>query len=960
MDQVELAVDPGPLGQLDQEAVPDFDADGFDFQLDGVYDQADENQQDAPAVITKNVVDQVDEIGYEDDEEEAQSEHAATNSAEDEDPPNELAGDEIAATGLEYQEEIGYEEDYSLTTEAVKADENAQDLAVADAEQPEYQAEDELDPLHEDQPEYEAENQAEPQLGDEPEFEAEDQSEPQHEDEPEYEAEDQIEPQHEDQPEYEADEQPSPQHDNSSGQPQIHAQEDQAVSLNNIESEKPMVEEDLDDQLDHDDDDNDDDDDEKEKVPELGSHSDMDYEAGSNHADGNEDYLMDDDEEPRGGLSEVDKAIEDLASSLHGVPDIEVFYNDVNYSLFGTANDDPDAYFLSDVKKMDEPLAQFLSSLRQVIANEIAPTDTLLVSFDSLDLEFGERSSERFLSRTLRELLDCHAALAAKDTAIASVPVLQLIVQHDCEERFLQLLDEAKYGGESPCRSGSVLSEHEHSEHTESNHQNGWVNEELLVDEDDNTAHNSYENETPVNGIASSHDQSRNPCVSPAVENDATTQNEDAAISSTHSQSPELAAEGQPDHDDQVVHQATLETVHAEDSNTLDFSQEQVSYESVDVHVDEQEMKDADEAFDVITELETTEEAQLTSNGVFELTTGSNGKPPFSLHPTNNLLLSSTSSTRASQPATPEVEFDIDYDDDDEPCELEGASGTQLGSRATSELGSSSFTVDEEYIIDYSDDEDNVEEEGLNMLDAASPLTNNFFTSHSRASSQISISFGHYSDANIPRFQDNDLLLAFDQDGGLSTIDEQEGDGGQGGEILNGVLEVTNSAADNNEDALETDWQAEISQVSRGMSPTVSKDPQQGPSASATGDTASDHTSTTMNGDEIDYDENDGADDSFTPDNSAPHSVAAPVEDGDEIDWGNDGDEYEEVHDEAEGDITFEPQPDLDLAPSSPTGKRYRTDDAESLAEESGMRSHLSPIRCAHTYIWIDHKRRRT
>ncbi|VBB86648.1 Putative protein of unknown function [Podospora comata] len=813
MDQVELAVDPGPLGQLDQEAVPDFDADGFDFQLDGVYDQADENQQDAPAVITKNVVDQVDEIGYEDDEEEAQSEHAATNSAEDEDPPNELAGDEIAATGLEYQEEIGYEEDYSLTTEAVKADENAQDLAVADAEQPEYQAEDELDPLHEDQPEYEAENQAEPQLGDEPEFEAEDQSEPQHEDEPEYEAEDQIEPQHEDQPEYEADEQPSPQHDNSSGQPQIHAQEDQAVSLNNIESEKPMVEEDLDDQLDHDDDDNDDDDDEKEKVPELGSHSDMDYEAGSNHADGNEDYLMDDDEEPRGGLSEVDKAIEDLASSLHGVPDIEVFYNDVNYSLFGTANDDPDAYFLSDVKKMDEPLAQFLSSLRQVIANEIAPTDTLLVSFDSLDLEFGERSSERFLSRTLRELLDCHAALAAKDTAIASVPVLQLIVQHDCEERFLQLLDEAKYGGESPCRSGSVLSEHEHSEHTESNHQNGWVNEELLVDEDDNTAHNSYENETPVNGIASSHDQSRNPCVSPAVENDATTQNEDAAISSTHSQSPELAAEGQPDHDDQVVHQATLETVHAEDSNTLDFSQEQVSYESVDVHVDEQEMKDADEAFDVITELETTEEAQLTSNGVFELTTGSN---------------------------------------------------------------------------------------------------------------------------------DNDLLLAFDQDGGLSTIDEQEGDGGQGGEILNGVLEVTNSAADNNEDALETDWQAEISQVSRGMSPTVSKDPQQGPSASATGDTASDHTSTTMNGDEIDYDENDGADDSFTPDNSAPHSVAAPVEDGDEIDWGNDGDEYEEVHDEAEGDITFEPQPDLDLAPSSPTGKRYRTDDAESLAEES------------------DHKRRRT
>lgn len=43
MDQVELVVDFGFLGQLDQEVVLDFDVDGFDFQLDGVYDQVDEN-----------------------------------------------------------------------------------------------------------------------------------------------------------------------------------------------------------------------------------------------------------------------------------------------------------------------------------------------------------------------------------------------------------------------------------------------------------------------------------------------------------------------------------------------------------------------------------------------------------------------------------------------------------------------------------------------------------------------------------------------------------------------------------------------------------------------------------------------------------------------------------------------------------------------------------------------------
>ncbi|KAK0674284.1 hypothetical protein QBC41DRAFT_52613 [Cercophora samala] len=798
MDQVELAVDPGPLGQLEQEAVLDLDADGFDFQLDGVFDQADENQQGVHAVTAESAANQVDEIGYEDEEEEeARLEHVATDSAEAEGPAKDLAGDEIAGAGLEYQEEIGYEEDYSLTTEVVKADENVQDLAITDAEQPLYQAEDELALQHEDQPEYEVENQAEP------EFEAEDQSGPQHEDQPEREAEEQSEPRHE----------------SSSGQTQAQAPEDQAVSLSNIDSVKPVAEEDFDQQLDHDDDD------EKENVPEMDSQSDMDYDAGSNHAHDDEDYLMDHEEEPRAGLSEVDKAIEDLASSLHGVPDVEVFYNDVNYSLFGTSNDDPDSYFLSDVNKLDEPLAQFLSSLRQVIANEIAPTDTLLVSFDSLDLEFGERSSEKFLSRTLRELLDCHAALAAKDTAITSIPVLQLIVQHDCEERFLQLLDEAKYGGESPYHSGSEVSDHEHSEHNESDHQDGWPNEELQVDEDDDMAHDSYENEAPVNGIASTHHESRNISVSPAAqtvddfkleteaENGDAAQKEVAGTPSAHSQSPEVAAEGQSDYDNQAEHQAILETVNAEDSKPSDFTQEDVSYEPADDHVDEQEMKDADEEFDVITDLETTEEVQITSNGVLEQTTGSN---------------------------------------------------------------------------------------------------------------------------------DDDLLLAFDQDGGLSTIDEQAGDDGQGEEISNVVPEVPDTLADNEEDALETDWQAEISQISRAISPAMSKNSQHGPSVAATGDTTSDHTSTTMNGDEIDYDEHDGADDSFTPDNSAPHSVVAPAEDGDEIDWGNDGDEYEEGHDEAEGDITYEAHPDLEVTPSSPTGKRYRTDDAESLAEET------------------DHKRRRT
>lgn len=67
-----------------------------------------------------------------------------------------------------------------------------------------------------------------------------------------------------------------------------------------------------------------------------------------------------------------------------------------------------------------------------------------------------------------------------------------------------------------------------------------------------------------------------------------------------------------------------------------------------------------------------------------------------------------------------------------------------------------------------------------------------------------------------------------------------------------------------------------------------------------------DYMSMIMNGDEIDYDENDGVDDFFMLDNSVLYFVVVLVEDGDEIDWGNDGDEYEEVYNEVEGDIIFE------------------------------------------------------
>jgi hypothetical protein len=138
------------------------------------------------------------------------------------------------------------------------------------------------------------------------------------------------------------------------------------------------------------------------------------------------------------------------------VPEIMVHYNQGQYSLIGAPSDDPDSYFLSDVKDLDAPLSQLLASIRGVISDEVSPEDELVVRIDSLDLEFGEKSNQKFLDRSFHDILRCFSALFNTSPEDAQELEFDLIMRRDCEQRFLELLGEAELAEDQPDLSPDV------------------------------------------------------------------------------------------------------------------------------------------------------------------------------------------------------------------------------------------------------------------------------------------------------------------------------------------------------------------------------------------------------------------------------------------------------------------------------------------------------------------------
>lgn len=139
--------------------------------------------------------------------------------------------------------------------------------------------------------------------------------------------------------------------------------------------------------------------------------------------------------------SDHDEAIVDDAA--FSITDITVQYQGSSYALFGNSDMDPDTYFLLDTEIATAPLSELLASIRSVIATELTPGEELVIAIDSLDLNFGERSSRDFLQRSFHQIIYCYNVLLAKGIVTETSLTLNLLVRSDPEGRFLELLEEA-------------------------------------------------------------------------------------------------------------------------------------------------------------------------------------------------------------------------------------------------------------------------------------------------------------------------------------------------------------------------------------------------------------------------------------------------------------------------------------------------------------------------------------
>lgn len=174
---------------------------------------------------------------------------------------------------------------------------------------------------------------------------------------------------------------------------------------------------------------------------------------------------------------------------------------------------------------------------------------------------------------------------------------------------------------------------------------------------------------------------------------------------------------------------------------------------------------------------------------------------------------------------------------------------------------------------------------------------NNFLTphgprrrSHIRRPSDLSVTLSSTSDTNLPPFSDVDFGYTVDLESGLSTTFDGHGD-------------------------FDTAFEADLGQASMNNSHLITTEPNRIGSAS-------NHTSrtSTVIGDEVETQGSSLLDSTF---NDVQYGTESQG-DRDEIDWENDGDETEE-------------QPTQPQTTNSPSGKRTRTNEPESLDEEAGM-----------------------
>ncbi|KAK3399301.1 hypothetical protein B0T20DRAFT_196895 [Sordaria brevicollis] len=151
--------------------------------------------------------------------------------------------------------------------------------------------------------------------------------------------------------------------------------------------------------------------------------------------------VVSEDHQLQGSQNDHDEAIAD--DTAFSITDITVQYDGGSYALFGNEDMDPETYFLLDTEIATAPLSELLASIRSVIASELTAGEELVIAIESLDLNFGERSSRDFLQRSFHQIIYCYNVLIAKGIVTETSLTLNLVVRPDPEGRFLELLEEA-------------------------------------------------------------------------------------------------------------------------------------------------------------------------------------------------------------------------------------------------------------------------------------------------------------------------------------------------------------------------------------------------------------------------------------------------------------------------------------------------------------------------------------
>ncbi|KAI1468266.1 uncharacterized protein F4812DRAFT_470889 [Daldinia caldariorum] len=180
-------------------------------------------------------------------------------------------------------------------------------------------------------------------------------------------------------------------------------------------------------------------------------------ETRDSDADDTQSRLDEHDSEPEGyevavrdeKESDASKTFVEHPLSIATRHEMYISYGNTDYRLFAKSEaDDPNQYFLSDMAALELPLGQLLSSLRDVISEEVSPLDELVMHVDGLGLEFSESSAADILEEfTFGDILSLYDRLVKNDVA-DSAPDLytHLMVRPNCKQRFRALQDSADAG----------------------------------------------------------------------------------------------------------------------------------------------------------------------------------------------------------------------------------------------------------------------------------------------------------------------------------------------------------------------------------------------------------------------------------------------------------------------------------------------------------------------------------